>query len=154
MHHFGGGYTDIKPTSACWAPFFSSIRATDAVALGYRECQPEDIAPIGGALETEMRLNYASVMGNCAYIFRPRSEFTEFWLAETHKLLDKKATELFRHPAKHPQDFFGANLGGETFSKYPLGWTEVLGNIFHPLIYQYRERIIFANINPAFRKYH
>lgn len=60
MHHYGGGYTDIKPTQKDWSGFFSSMRGADKLALGYTEIGPHGVAPVGGPLEEFCEGNTAS----------------------------------------------------------------------------------------------
>ena len=38
MHHHGGGYTDIKPCSWDWNPYFDQLESSDAFGIG----APED----------------------------------------------------------------------------------------------------------------
>jgi hypothetical protein len=44
-------------------------------------------------------------------------------------------------------------LDGASPSPYPFAWTEILGNIFHPLVYEWNERIMHASIAPSFVGY-
>ncbi|MGB0126559.1 MAG: hypothetical protein WBP72_02895, partial [Rhodocyclaceae bacterium] len=37
MHHYGGGYTDIKPTAKTWGEYFEQIENSGKLALGYTE---------------------------------------------------------------------------------------------------------------------
>ncbi|MDX3977157.1 hypothetical protein [Shinella sp.] len=153
MNYFGGGYTDIKHTTTDWRGAFQQLRESDAVALGYSEDDPEAIAPVGGELEKELRRNYGCLIGNCAYIMKPGTSFTRLWFERVQALLDMKLDLLRAHPARHVRDQAGASFQDGTDSKYPIGWTEMLGDIFHPLAYEYRERIIHAAIAPSFRNY-
>ena len=56
---------------------------------------------------------------------------------EMMKLMDCKLEGLKLHPAIGNQDCT-ENTGG----KYPIEWNEMLGRIFHPLIYKYKANII------------
>jgi hypothetical protein len=51
-------------------------------------------------------------------------------------LLDKKLPELKLNPAKHPRDHKSEH------SKYPIGWIEMLGEIFHRVAYKYKEYVL------------
>ena len=153
MHHYGGGYTDIKPTHKDWSPFFSALRATDKLALGYTEIGPEGVAPVGGELEQQLRAEYRRLVGLCAFIFRRRSVLTAQWYAATAALLDAKLDLLRQNPATHPQEFQGVRFDDGSVSAYPVAWTELLGNIFHPLVWRHRDSILHADIAPRFENY-
>ena len=154
MHHFGGGYTDLKVTHASWTSFFARLRQSrTAYGLGYQEIGANGVSPCGGALEQELRANYARLIGNCAYIFRKQTPFTTRWLGATHRLLDLKLDALQRHPAQHPLDQQGLILPDGKISLYPLRWQEILGELFHPLAYEFKDRLLQAEIAPRFWGY-
>jgi hypothetical protein len=153
MHHFGGGYTDLKPTRASWRKSFERVRQEGALGLGYQEIGPNGVARCGEPLESELRANYDKLIGNCAFIFRKNSEFTRAWFEQTHHVLDSKLAELRENPAQHPMDHKGVILPDGSISNYPFRWTEVAGDIFHPLVYQFRDRILQDNIAPHFFNY-
>ena len=153
MHHYGGGYTDMKITTKSWEYAFDLLRKSEKLALGYTEIGPHGVAPVGGALGEELRANYLRLIGLCAFIFRKRTELTKAWFEQTESLLDQKYNDLRKSPAKFPQDQLGAQLDDGTLSEYPIRWTELLGNIFHPLINQHHNAIIHKDISPLFYGY-
>jgi len=152
MHHYGGGYSDIKHSAASWHPFFEAIQQSDALALGYTEI-PNGMPHLEGALGEQIQREHFRVIGLCAFIFRRQSLITSAWYAQMLSLLDRKLDQLRAHPAQHPQDQYGVQLPNGSFSSYPLHWAELLGEIFHPLIYHYRDRLLHAPIAPAFFGY-
>ncbi len=153
MHHFGGGYTDIKPTWKNWNPFFEAVEKSASYGAGYQEISPKSIAYVGGELQNEMQRNFQSIIGYCAFIFKPKTLFTEEWLELTNQLLDKKLYDLKLNPARHAMDQLGIKFSDGEFSSYPLKWTELGGNIFHPLIYKNHSRILKLDMNPDFINY-
>lgn len=154
MHHHGGGYTDIKRTTASWRPHFARLRASpDADGLGYQEIGPHGIPHVSGPFGDLLRANFRDVIGNCAYIFRKRTALTQHWIDQTHAVLDAKLALLQQHPAQHPMDQTGVTLPDGSTSLYPLRWAELLGEVFHPLVYRHRERILQADIAPQFTQY-
>jgi len=154
MHHYGGGYTDIKHTSRAWAPFFARLRASPGHdVLGYTEIGPQGVAPLPPPVGDLLRANYMHLIGLCAFVCRRYSPFTTAWLAQTHAVLDSKQAALAAHPAQHPQDQTGAQLPDGSISAYPLAWTELLGNVFHPLVLAMRERVLHDDIAPSFTHY-
>ena len=153
MHHYGGGYTDMKRTSKSWQGLFQTVRESpSSFGLGYTEIGPHGVSPVGQPLEAEMRANFHKLIGNCAYIFRRQTEFTTAWMTQTHAMLDANFDALQAHPAQHPMDHRGATLPDGTVSHYPLVWMAFC-NIFHPLIYAHSDRILHDDIAPSFRDY-
>lgn len=154
MHHYGGGYTDIKHTTKDWSFAFEALLESEAFGVGYSEISAEDVAPVGGLKEQRMKDDYRSLIGNCAYIFRPDTIFTREWISQTTLLLDAKYLLLRANPASHPQDFQNARLPNGVLSRYPMRWTELLGDVFHPLVYRYKQAIIHCDILPRLSDYH
>jgi len=153
LHVHGGGYTDVKHTSKNWHPYFDLLERSPAYGVGYTEVGPQGVARVGGALELEMQQNYHQLVGVCAMVMRPRTDFTREWFSQVHRLLDDNLDALMQHPARHPQDRFGAPFTDGTVSQYPLAWTAVGGDIFHPLAYQHRAHILHADLAPSFTNY-
>jgi hypothetical protein len=143
MHHHGGGYSDVKLLDFDWNPYFDALDASDAWAMGYPETRPIDVAVVpNDPIARELQSNYASLIGNCNYIFKPGTPFTEQWYRSMHSKLDEKLLELRENPARHPQDVKGARFSDGTVSKYPLRWAEILGEIFHKVCYAHRNQIL------------
>ncbi len=153
QHVHGGGYADIKHTRKNWRPFFALLEASPSYGLGYTEVGPHGIARVGGTLEQEMQTNYHKIVGVCAMIFRPRTRFTTEWFARLNQLLDTKLEATLRNPARHPQDRLGAKFTDGSISAYPFAWTEVGGDIFHPLAYEHSPHILHTDIAPSFENY-
>jgi hypothetical protein len=152
MHHYGGGYTDIKPTTRKWGEFFDQLENTDQLALGYTELA-HGIPHIEGEFGDLLRRSHAELIGLCAFIFKKGTPLTERWLEQTERLLDAKLPMLKQHPARHCQDQAGVVLPNGETSSYPLRWAELLGEIFHPLIFEFRQSLIKAPIEPIFGEY-
>jgi hypothetical protein len=153
MHHFGGGHTDIKRTRRPWNEHFAALRRTPrCFGAGYTEIGPHGVAPVGGALEAEMRANHQSLIGNCAFIFRRKSEFTYEWFGRTTRMLDEHLPLLREHPAQHPQDHAGVTLPDCSLSAYPLAWTAFC-NIFHTLAYELHDHLLHLDLAPDFAGY-
>lgn len=153
LHVHGGGYADVKHTTKNWNPFFDLLDRSAAYGIGYTEIGPHGVATVGGELEKEMKENYTKLIGLCAMIFRPRTEFTSLWFKQVNELIDSKAEQLQKSPARHPQDRLGAPFTDGSISEYPFAWTAVGGDIFHPLVYQYSKQILHADMAPSFENY-
>ena len=145
MHHHGGGYADLKRYQATWVPAFRLLdHDASRLAVGYNEWRSSDVALVGGRLEWDLRRHYRSVLGTCAFIMRPRSPLTRLWWDELNRRLDAAAGPL----AAHPGDERGTNPG------YPLAWTEVLGDILHPLELRFADRLGHDDrLKPSFNDY-
>ena len=153
LHVYGGGYSDVKHTTKNWLPFFNTLSDSDALALGYEEIGPHGVAPVGGILEVEMKQNFSKLIGFCSMIFRPRTILTSDWYHSILRSMDFHFEGLSNNPARHPQDHFGAAFTDGSVSKYPLKWTEIGGDIFHPLVYQHHQKILKLDIAPSFQNY-
>ena len=153
MHHYGGGYTDIKLTNTKWKPFFMGLEnSNDNMALGYTEIAL-GIPHIKGEFGDQIRAAHRELIGLCAFIFKSKSTITSQWYSELHKVLDEKLSDLKNNPGKFSLDQTGLKLPSGDISLYPLRWAEILGEILHPLFYKYRNNLIKAKIEPAFIKY-
>lgn len=153
LHVHGGGYADVKHTQKNWRPFFDQLERSAAFGMGYTEVGPQGVARVGGALQEEMQANFHKIVGMCAMIFRRRTDFTTEWYRQVYDLIESKADELIRNPARHPQDRFGGVFEDGSVSAYPFAWTGVGGDIFHPLAYRHSEQILHADMAPSFSNY-
>lgn len=124
MHHHGGAYTDVKRSGAGWGDAFTMLSDPEVWAVGYPEPSPGGMAPVGGRIGEALRANYWRFIGNCAYAVRPGTPLTSEWLTETECRLDYFAARLRAHPAN------GERTGGP---QYPVPWSSLLGQVFHPL---------------------
>jgi hypothetical protein len=139
MHHIGGGYTDIKQHNKPWQPAFDRLQYQPHFWFsGYREPAPGGVAPVkDNDLYDTLSKNYRDLIGTSNFICKPGTSFTEEWYNTLNQILYDKLPELEKWPARHPRE--GAQDGYDPNYPYPIEWTEILGNIFHPLVYKYRE---------------
>lgn len=132
LHHHGGAYTDVKAASKAWAPMLRSLNAdADAWLLGYREVSYRWVAPAPPALRRALRVHHPRLLGNGAYLVKPRTPFTSAWLAETERRLDTYADKL----SACPGTVYGDNPG------YPVPFYALLGEVFHPLCLRYMSHL-------------
>ncbi|WP_367718464.1 hypothetical protein AB2N04_09030 [Nitratireductor sp. GISD-1A_MAKvit] len=171
MHHFGGGYTDVKRCDASWRPAFEAMESRETLAAGYREV-PGGLArfhrsKIGGqgfflsrpasTLELALRyrwtrINRRRLIGNGAFIFRPGTEMTRRWLELVEQRLDLLLPRLRQHPARYPREVPAVDFGTGP-SQYPVPWSFLLGDILAPLSLQYHRRILQLVPAPDFTDY-
>lgn len=131
MHVYGGAYSDIKKNRFNWNDCFDRLNKSEKWILGYPE-----IAPSGVASQNEkLKMNYFRLIGNGCFICKPQTPLTKEWYGIVKDLLDANLEKL----KKNPGNMWGDNAG------YPLRWAEVQGELFHPLIYKYRNFILYDN---------
>eukprot|EP00123_Amoebidium_parasiticum_P016699 comp23549_c2_seq2/m.39752 comp23549_c2_seq2/g.39752 ORF comp23549_c2_seq2/g.39752 comp23549_c2_seq2/m.39752 type:complete len:370 (-) comp23549_c2_seq2:523-1632(-) len=144
LHHYGGGFHDIKPASKRWKPHFDAFKDPDVWMVGSRP---------RGRYEVECDDNYASAVnetGRCwkviaawpqlvshgAYIMRPRTHLTEKWLTLVHNRLQSKLDDVQAHPALQRRccrQFESPD--------YPFTWNELHSALLYPLQYQYLDHV-------------
>ena len=159
MHHFGGGYSDIKFTYKSWVGAFSALKNnTEALALGFPFDVPGEFGlskKFTGTVELEFyKANYEPFgIGHSAFIFKPKTILTEDMLNMLHKFLDEKLPELKENPSRIQKDSFGTTLPDGSISKYPLDYTEMGPDIFHQALFKHKTRLLHYDIKP-FNTYH
>jgi hypothetical protein len=143
MHFHGGGYSDIKTPGGDWNKGFDDINARDDCVLnGYHEEERDHVAGDEATKDA-----WKELPGNGSYIVRPNTQFTREWYTSLLATMDTKLAELKAHPATSPQAKEGDGTG------YPIRWTEILGEIFHPLCAKYRKAFLFSVPKPVCHGY-
>ena len=138
MHFHGGGYCDIKPVSADWAPMFQLLdEEPNLWAVGYREVTSEYTPDLPRALGKDLKRHYRSVFGTSAYIFRPGTSFTQEWWRELTSRMDYFASALRESPGRDSYD---------PLASYPIRWTEILGDIVQPLCLKHQGHLHFDDV--------
>lgn len=153
MHHYGGGYCDIKKIYHDWNPFFEQLeKHPEKWVLGYREIGEHGVAILPGELGETLRRNWSLLLGNGAYIFKPGTPFTCEWIENLHATLDRLLPQLERYPARFPQDCQGVSYQGSV-SRYPITWSGIGGSIVHPLCLKYADKLLQGLPLPCFEDY-
>lgn len=147
MFCHGGGYADLKAQRQSWRPAVRHVLASKRlIGAGYRELSIGTVqleinrvdgktyilsreVPVSAArlMSIAMRAAHSLMIGNCAFYFKPRTRFARTWLAEVERRLDLLLPQLRKNPACTIRDRQGSGTG------YPVPWTFLLGDIFHPL---------------------
>ena len=151
MHFYGGCYCDIKDPRQSYLKAFNELNSNENMYInGYKELTPaysctpriyydsniHDYENIDEIIHT--RPGFDALVGNGAYIVRAKTPFTTEWYNNLIYVMDKKYDRLIKNPAKTHRDTYqgwGGNL-------YPFRWPELLGEIFHPLLYKYRNHVL------------
>ena len=145
LHHHGGAYLDIKRGygDVC-AAMDRLAAAPHAWVSGYRELGADYVSDEPGTIHQALRRHHGLLLGNGAFVVRPRTPLTSEWLAEVHRRLDLHAPDLERAPG----NVMGDNAG------YPLAWAELQGAVFQPLCLKYSERVLTDDrLRPSFEDY-
>lgn len=146
MNFYGDGYSDIKQINDSWLTHYNELKNSDKWACGYAERNWDDIAyGSNKKINQEMKKNYYKLIGNGCYIFKSNTPLTNEWYKQMMQLMDEKYNELKKYPSKSLQQVYSKEY------PYPLEWNELLGRIFHPLVYKYNDKILknlpYVNIN-------
>lgn len=148
MYHHGGGYADIKPNTGSWVRAFNRLDSSSAYAIGYPEVGFEGVANQNidnELLRHDTHFYWRYMIGNENYIFRPHTKFAAEWLTECKRRVIGFSNELRLHPAQDPR----GKTGG-----YPVPWSYILGQIFHPLCLKYHDKLLKdKSLMPSFENY-
>ena len=126
MRFHGGGYSDIKRTTGSWLESFEKLKQSDKWIIGYKEVK-------GGVAYSPLKNKWKELIGLCSFICKPNTPLVIEWYNEMMKLMDDKYIELKKNPATFPQDC-------KEKSDYPIEWNEMLGRIFHKVLYKYKNK--------------
>lgn len=157
MHFHGGGYSDIKLNDHSWAPFFQLLQHNESLLMvGYPERRPQDVA----SDSSYIRSQFSSLPGMGRFIFRPNTELTQRWLSAVHLKLDHAYSLLISSPGNyHPRAIQGGVHQNRLLSlvykhsKYPFKWNSLLGEVLHPLAYEFRPSLSLALPYPNITNY-
>ena len=148
MHHYGGGYTDVKPydSDKDWTSSFEKINNNENIwILGHSEAETKDIAcHTFHKLDNEnwtcrdVKKNAENLINNAHYICRPYTKLTYEWINRLHLNLTKKINKLIDNPPPSHRCCFNHEGG------YPLRWAESCGEILHPLEHIYNEHVFYG----------
>lgn len=153
MNYYGGAYTDIKKQSSNWDFVFDKIEKDDLLGSGYREICSSHLAK--SITNPKHRNMYSSFVGCGAFIYKPDTQLTNEWIKNTQQKMDSISILLRKYPGNyHPRAIStGALQTNEKPRGYPLGWTCLMGDIYHPLVYKYSDKINKQLPKPIMKDY-
>lgn len=169
MHHFGGAYCDIKRIDHSWLDVFEELESDDnLLAAGYPEigrwgvgnCYASSTLLNENSFKKKysyfkwrfLQLNYTKLIGNGAFIFKPKTVITQEWWNELNKRLDKLTIKLIAHPAKLHKERMGAVKDGYV-SEYPVPWSYLLGDVLAPIVLKNTNKVLKNLPAPDFKNY-
>lgn len=143
LHHYGGGYHDIKFRDSGWENEWDKFDGENTWILGKREERASSVGYPPGQKHIQKYFNKLCSM--CWIICKPKTPFTTELLSTIHKILDKHLPELKKHPGPVPRGCYSDTpFSPAPKDSYPLRWLEILGEIFHPLMLKYNNHIKFG----------
>jgi FkbM family methyltransferase len=143
MHFYGGGYTDVKLQGGSWENSFREMENGEYDACGYKEIGPNGVG------NHFLKDKWENLIGNGAYIFKPYTAFTTKWYNEMIRYLDQIYPILKDNPAQFARDCVEHNPS----TTYPISWCRMLGYIFHPINYEFHQRVLQTLPQPLFYHY-
>lgn len=145
MNFYGGGYSDIKESLHCWLPFFERLEHSNAFIIGYPECKKRALPQVKEiSIQQDMNAYFSQLLGNGAYICRPNTPLTNEWYHELMYRMDTYHEQLQLYPG----NILGDNQG------YPIPWSNILAEIFHPLCLKYSQYTLKeSKLKPVCKNY-
>ena len=146
LHHYGGGYHDIKQRDIGWENEWNTNNWTSNRNIwmyGRREKYSGAIGYPPGKKNIQKYFNDLVTMG--WIICRPNTKYTLMLLAHIELVLDKHNDALKKFPAKIPSGYYSDKpYALVPANAYPIRWLEILGEIYHPLMLTYKNHIKYG----------
>ena len=142
LHHYGGGWCDIKPTEISYLSAWNEFDNPDIYLVGKPEIKkgPAKVFDQNGLW---MPKYWRYLVATNRWIGRKNTPLSKELYDAINRLLDENIENLKKNPAKHAHDKKRKRLFPWLYvnkNQYPLPYT-VFGNLFHPLNYKYRQHI-------------
>ena len=142
LHHYGGGYHDIKFRESSWENEWEKFKDPNVWMVGRREMKPDVIGHIS------VKEHYSKLATMGWIICKHNTPYTQELLNSINTILDKHLSDLILYPAlkpRYPDE--DANI------KYPLRWLEIMGEIFHPIMFKYHQHIEYGLPDILYKTY-
>ncbi len=173
MHHYGGGYADIKPFINSWKPAFEKLNNSNQYIIGYPELLHGGLAPVKHRFLADKSVykNYEEmltseekvfkdltkhtplVIGVCSFICKPNTPLTTEWYNELHKRMNEAYDLLVAYNKNNEQNVI-YNEEEYPDKGYPVPYFHLLGQIIHPLFLKYHKHIIqYKKLLPILKDY-
>lgn len=157
LHHYGGGYHDIKYRDKDWINQWNSFNDENVWIKSRKEKQKGWIAYDIDNPDTKWLQNHYNELGTMSWcICRPNTLYTSELIDKIHSKLDHHLINLKKNPSTIQSGYYHKN----PFKKidniennYPIRWLEILGEIYHPLMYKYKEHLYFDLPDIIYKKY-
>ena len=151
MHHYGGGYSDIKEIKHSWIPAFKEMENNkhiwaNGVSFKYGIFGLAIPEEYDKEKRKHIRKYTNNLIGIQSFIYKPRTKLTYDWYNLLNKRMDYYYEKLKENPAKYPRESASGTPkpiweGGKINTKYPISWNRILGQINYPLQIKYINNI-------------
>ena len=145
LHHYGGGYHDIKHRKESWQDCWGDWLYDDNIWIfGRREIDKNAIGYPPNC-NSIILYNYNKLVTMGWVICKPHTKYTSKLLHKIEDILDQKYPELVAHPGYNSAGYYHENpfqLAEENI--YPLRWLEIMGEISHPLMLEFTDHIKYG----------
>mgnify|MGYP006136987643 CR=1 FL=1 len=168
MHHYGGGYSDLKQAKSSWLSSYKKIKNNKNIwAVGLKGPENFGIAypeEFNREQRNELKQNHKNLIGVGYFIYKPRTPLTYEWYDNLNKRMDYYYEDLKKYPAKYtresydrpPKKWCKDETNPELLklkcpkerTKYPISWNRILGQINYPLQLKYLKYIEYGIPKP------
>lgn len=115
MHHFGGGYCDLKEPNHSWSHAFErALSDPDVWVTSYGEMTAHAATRIDGPLGFDIAMYHQQLAGTGSMIVRSHTPFTGEWLREVERLMTYFADQMAEFPAVSAVKSWGIRFLGRT----------------------------------------
>jgi hypothetical protein len=155
MHHYGGGWHDIKATLVSYKSVWDEFVDPKIWIIGRKEIQ-KGAAKVLDEYGNFIPDHYQDLIAVPSWVARSNTLLSKEILVGIENILAQNLDCLKENPAIHPREkkLPKGNIFKEIFNiikfkyqkrstKYPLEWT-LFGNVFHPKILKYKQHISFS----------
>lgn len=151
LHHFGGGYSDIKFYNKSWRKAFNIINSTSRSHLymiGTSLYGQNWVAHPKGM--EWLKQYWRRLLSNGYFIMRKDTPLTREWFSKVNEILNNKLKLLRVFPS--PSNRCCKPEEGQD-KNYPIEWNELCGRILQPLQFKYIKNILNALPRPSNSNY-
>jgi hypothetical protein len=146
LHHYGGGYHDIKYRSIGWENEWDKdnwVYDNNIWIYGRQENKESAIGYRPGMKYIQKEFAKLVTMG--WVICKPHTEYTRELLRSMNSKLDEYTDKLIMYPAQNPGGYYAQTpFDNAPPNSYPLRWLEMMGEISHFLMLTYQSHIKFG----------
>lgn len=152
LHHYGGGYHDIKFRTSSWDDQWDKFINNDTWIVGRKEYKERWIGYSPGMKHIQKEHNKLVTMG--WIICRPYTKYTYSLSKALEATLDKHLPSLIKYPAQIPRGYYPDKpYEPVPPNSYPLRWLEMMGEKSHEIMLKYTSNICFGLPDVVYKNY-